>query len=138
MNHQHMVQPVIQDDTAAVNRSPTAIAEEFVGMVTAPLKTPIIRALPRRRRRRSPPSTIRRSGRLALKDASRAPNATLQAQQVLSSKWELAVRNQPTREVIEALKTAFKGPIDSARREALRELLKFDLTGIECVFEEAC
>lgn len=48
------------------------------------------------------------------------------------------MRQQPPKEVVEAIKTAFRGPLDSAKREALRELLKFDLTEIECVFDEAC
>ena len=64
-----------------------ALAREFARRISAPLKTPILKAPPRRRTRRSPLSvTIRRSTRLAAKCASRAPNATLQAQKVLVSK----------------------------------------------------
>jgi hypothetical protein len=29
-------------------------------------------------------------------------------------------------------------PLDSAKRAALCELMKFDLVGVDCVFEEAC
>jgi len=64
--------------------SPSALAREFARHVSAPLKTPILKAPPRRRPRRSPCLvTIRRSMHLAAKCASRAPNATLQAQKVL-------------------------------------------------------
>jgi hypothetical protein len=69
--------------------SPLALAKEFTRRVSAPLKTPTLKAPPRRRTCRSPSSvTIRRSMCLAAKCASRAPNATLQAQKVLVSKWE--------------------------------------------------
>jgi hypothetical protein len=69
--------------------SPSAIAREFARRISASWKTPILKAPPRRRTRRSPSSvTICRSTRLAEKCASRAPNATLQAQKVLMSKWE--------------------------------------------------
>jgi hypothetical protein len=68
---------------------PSTLAREFARRVSTPLKIPILKAPPRRRTRRSPSSvTIRRSTRLAAKCASRAPNAALQAQKVLVSKWE--------------------------------------------------
>jgi hypothetical protein len=68
---------------------PSALAREFARRVSAPLKTPILKAPPRCRTHRSPSSiTIHRSTHLAAKCASRAPNATLQAQKVLVSKWE--------------------------------------------------
>jgi hypothetical protein len=64
--------------------SPLALAWEFARRVSAPLKTRILKAPPRRRTRRSPSLvSIRRSMRLAAKCASRAPNTTLQAQKVL-------------------------------------------------------
>ena len=31
-----------------------------------------------------------------------------------------------------------RGQLDSAKRAALRALMKFDVTGFECMFEEAC
>jgi hypothetical protein len=69
--------------------SPLALAREFAWRVSALLKTPILKVPPRRRTRRSPSSvTVRRSTHLAAKCAARAPNATLQAQKVLVSKWE--------------------------------------------------
>jgi hypothetical protein len=123
-----------------IARSPSTLAAEFACQVSAPLKTPLIKALPRCHKRRSPPSSIRRSGRLAAKCGSRASNATLQAQKVLTSKWDpsSAARPQPSKEIVAACKMAFKSPLDTVKREALRELLKFDLSGIECMFEEAC
>jgi hypothetical protein len=47
-------------------------------------------------------------------------------------------RTQPPNDVVLAFKSAFKEPLDSAKREALNELLKFDLSGVQCAFDEAC
>ena len=71
---------------------------------------------------------------------SRAPNAMLQAQKVLTTKWEanVAPRQQSSKEAVEAFEEAFQDPLDSAKRKALRELMKFDLAEVECMFEEAC
>jgi hypothetical protein len=64
--------------------SPSALAREFARCVSTPLNTSILKAPPRHRTRRSPSSvTIHRSTRLATKCASRALNATLQAQKVV-------------------------------------------------------
>jgi len=70
--------------------SPSALTR-----VTALLQTPVLKAPPRRRSCRSPPSASRhRSGRLAAKSHLRAANATLQAQKVLLWKWDPATPKQ--------------------------------------------
>jgi hypothetical protein len=115
--------------------SPSALAREFVRCVSAPLKTPILKAPPRCRTRRSPSSvTIHRSTRLAAKCASRAPNATLQAQKVLMSKWEPTASQPSDNQVVADFQRSFQGPLDSSKRAALRTHMKFDVTW----FEEAC
>jgi hypothetical protein len=59
---------------------------------------------------------------------------------MLVAKWEptAVARTQPPNDVVLAFKSAFKEPLDSAKREALNELLKFDLSGVQCAFDEAC
>ncbi|XP_066359193.1 uncharacterized protein [Miscanthus floridulus] len=75
--------------------SPSALTREFARRVTAPLQTPVLKAPPRRRSCRSPPSaSLHRSGRLAAKSHLRAANATLQAQKVLLWKWDPATPKQ--------------------------------------------
>jgi len=119
--------------------SPSALAWEFARRVSAPLKTPILKAPPRRRTRRSPSSvTIRRSTRLVAKCASWAPNATLQAQKVLVSKWEPSASQPSDSQVVADFQQTFQGPLDAAKRAALRALMKFYVVGFECLFEEAC
>ena len=119
--------------------SPSALVREFARRVSAPLKTPILKTPPRRRTRRSPSSiTIRRSTRLVAKCASRAPNATLQAQKVLVSKWEPTASQPSDNQVVVDFQRSFQGPLDSAKRAAFRALMKFDVAGFECMFEEAC
>ena len=69
--------------------SPSTLATDFARRVSAPLKTSILKAPPRRQIHHSPSSvTIHRSMRLVAKCASRAPNSTLQALKVLVPKWE--------------------------------------------------
>ena len=115
------------------------LAREFARRISAPLKTTILEAPRRRRTRRSPSSvTIRRSTRLVAKCASRAPNATLQAQKVLVSKWEPSVSQPSDSQVVADFQQTFQGSFDSAKRAALRALMKFDVVGFECMFEEAC
>jgi hypothetical protein len=52
-------------------------------------------------------------------------DAPVQAQKVLTSKWDpsSAARAQPSKEIVAACKTVFKSPLDTVKREALRELL---------------
>ena len=111
--------------------SPSVLAREFARRVSAPLKTPILKAPPRRRTRRSPSSvTIRRSTCLAAKCGSQAPNATLQAQKVLVSKWEPSVSQPSDSQVVADFQQTFQGPLDSAKRATLRALMKFDVAGV--------
>ena len=82
--------------------------------------------------------TIRCSTRLAAKCASRVPNVTLLAQKVLVSKWEPSVSQPSDSQVVVDFQQTFQGPLDSAKRAAFRALMKFDVAGFECMFEEAC
>jgi hypothetical protein len=118
--------------------SPSALTREFARRVSAPLKTSILKAPPRRRTRRSPSLvTIRRSMLLAAKCASRARNATLQAQKVVVSKWKPTTSRPSDNQVVVDFRRLFQGPLDSAKRDALRALMMFDTAGFECMFEEA-
>ncbi|KAG0520167.1 hypothetical protein BDA96_08G050000 [Sorghum bicolor] len=84
-----------QDVRASSEVSPSALGREFARRVTEPLQTSVLKAAPRRRSCRSPPlASLHRSGRLAAKSHLRAANATLQAQKVLSSKWDPATPKQ--------------------------------------------
>ena len=84
-------QDVKASSEVALPGSPSALTREFARRVTAPLQTPVLKAPPRRRSCRSPPSaSLHRSGRLAAKSHLRAANATLQAQKVLLLKWDPA------------------------------------------------
>jgi hypothetical protein len=84
------VQPTSTSPREKFLASPSSLAAEFAKLVLAPLKTPLktllIKAAPLRRKRRSPSSAC--SIRLAAKCGSRAANATLQAQKVLTAKWD--------------------------------------------------
>jgi hypothetical protein len=63
----------------------------------------------------------------------------LQAQKVLVSKWEPSASQRSDTQVVADFKKGLQGPINSAKREALRALLKFDVSGFEFEgFEEAC
>jgi hypothetical protein len=64
----------------------------------------------------------------------------LQPQKVLTAKWNPTRQPQQkaSAQVIAAFKQIFQEPLDSAKRAALCELMKFDLAGIDCMFEEAC
>ena len=118
--------------------SPSALVREFARCVSATLKTPILKAPPRRRTHRSSSSvTIRRSTRLAAKCASRAPNATLQALKVIVSKWEHTASQPSNNQVVAGFQWSFQGPLDSAKRDALSALMKYDVAEFECIFEEA-
>jgi tRNA A37 threonylcarbamoyladenosine dehydratase len=48
-----------------------------------------------------------------------------------------AQQNAPA-QVVAAFKQTLQEPLDSAKRAALREPMKFDLVGVDCMFEEAC
>jgi hypothetical protein len=37
-----------------------------------------------------------------------------------------------------AFKQTLQEPLDSAKRAALHELMKFDLPGVDCMFDVAC
>ena len=87
--------------------SPSSLAAEFAKRVSVPLKTPLIKAALRRRKRHSSPSaSIRRSTRLAAKCSSRATNATLQAQKMLAAKWDLT--SQPPQNASAQVMASFK------------------------------
>jgi hypothetical protein len=57
---------------------------------------------------------------------------------VLVSKWEPTALQPSNTEIVVDFQQAFQGPLDSAKRDALRVLMKFDVAGFECMFEEAC
>jgi hypothetical protein len=78
------VQPTSTSPREKFLASLSSLASEFTKQVLAPLKTPLIKAAPLRRKCRSPSSAC--SIRLAAKCGSRAANATLQAQKVLTAK----------------------------------------------------
>jgi hypothetical protein len=120
--------------------SPSALAWEFASCVTAPLKTLVLKALPRCRSRRSPSSaSLHYSSRLAAKCHSRAANATLRAQKVLSSKWDPAtLKQQSDLQAWSAFQQAFQEPLDSSKRQTLQPLFKVDLTNVEGMLEDAC
>ena len=83
------VQPTSTSPREMFLASPSSLAAEFAKQVLAPLKTPLIKEAPLHQNRRSPSSaSIRRSIHLAAKCGSRAANATLQAQKVLTAKWD--------------------------------------------------
>jgi hypothetical protein len=55
------------------------------------------------------------------------------------SKWEPSTSQRSDTQVVADFKKGLQGPLDSAKREALRALLKFDVSGFEFEgFEEAC
>jgi hypothetical protein len=80
------VQPTSTSPREKFLASPSSLAAEFAKQVLALLKTSLIKAAPLRQKRRSPSSAC--SIRLAAKCGSRATNATLQAQKVLTAKWD--------------------------------------------------
>jgi hypothetical protein len=57
---------------------------------------------------------------------------------VLVSKWEPTASEPSDNQVVEDFQRSFQGPLDSAKRAALRALMKFDMAEFECMFEEAC
>jgi hypothetical protein len=58
---------------------------------------------------------------------------------VLVYKWEPSTSQRSDTQVVANFKKGLQGPLDSAKREALRALLKFDLSGFKFEgFEEAC
>jgi hypothetical protein len=54
------------------------------------------------------------------------------------SKWEPTASQSLDTQIVANIQQAFQDPLDSAKREALRALMKFDVAGFECMFEEAC
>jgi hypothetical protein len=119
--------------------SPSALAEEFARRIFALLRTPILKAPPDVEpvalRHRSP-SAIACVWRQ--KCASRAPNAPVQAQKVLVSKWEPTTSQPSDYQVVTDFQQSFQGPLDSSKRAGLRALTKFDVAGFEYMFKEAC
>jgi hypothetical protein len=58
---------------------------------------------------------------------------------VLASKWEPSASQRSDTQIVADFKKGLQGLLDSAKREALRVLLKFDVAGFEFEeFEEAC
>jgi len=53
------------------------------------------------------------------------------------SKWEPTASQPSDTQVVADFQQTFQGPLDSAKRAALRALMKFDVVGFECIFEEA-
>jgi hypothetical protein len=53
------------------------------------------------------------------------------------SKWEPTASQPSDNQVVANFKRSFQGPLDSAKRAALRVLMKFDVAGFECMFKEA-
>ena len=47
-------------------------------------------------------------------------------------------REPSDKQVVADFPRSFQGPLDSAKRDALRALMRFDVAGFECMFEEAC
>ena len=54
------------------------------------------------------------------------------------SKWEPFASLLSDFQVVADFQQTLQGPLDSAKRAALRALMKFNLAGFECMFEEAC
>ena len=95
---------------------------------------PILRVGPKLRKSRQPRSvtSIRRSGRLAVKP--RAANATLQAQSVLMQKLGLPVDSEPQDpEAFEKYHATFAAPLSPNKQGALQLLFsnEFDPVAIE-------
>jgi hypothetical protein len=98
----------------------------FINSLRLPLQESLLHTPPRAARQEPASLVSRRSVRLAAKAPFRDPNPEKQAKRVFVNKWERrpdhAPIDAPDGRIVVLFHEAFKEPIDSPTREALREL----------------
>jgi hypothetical protein len=118
--------PVDDSSTQQTDADP---GMDFINSLLRPIPEALVHTPPRARGARCVPATVipRRSDRLAGKSAFRDPNPEKQAKRVLVNKWERRPNDTPIvasdAHIADIFHDAFRGPIDSPTREAMRALL---------------